>query len=306
MGKGGEADQRTSSADKEKAMKEFKLSTMPTEKLKEWVAAFGLPVVDDRLELLSTLNPYADGILDPYRPPNMVLKPLPFTFSQIKEAIPEHCFKRNFFTSMHHVCVDLVTIAIFFILGTFITHPMVPNWARFILWPIYWYAQGAAFTGIWVMAHEAGHQAFSESEFANNTMGSILHSLLLVPYHSWRITHRNHHSNTGSCDNDEVFVPFTKSDWGNEMLREAPIAQAWGIFLMLVVGWPGYLLINATGPPKYRGKPANHFDPNAVFFKKDEYWLIVQSDICFFMALGLVIYSCLKFGMCLNCVFFVC
>jgi len=68
------------------------------------------------------------------------------------------------------------------------------------------------------------------------------------------------------------------------MLRESPIAQAWGIIIMLTVGWmPGYLVWNFTGPAKYRGKNANHFSPNAVFFKPEEYWLIVQSDICFFM-----------------------
>ena len=42
-----------------------------------------------------------------------------------------------------------------------------------------------------VIAHECGHQSFSESEFWNNFFGTILHSLLLVPYHSWRITHGN-------------------------------------------------------------------------------------------------------------------
>jgi hypothetical protein len=32
------------------------------------------------------------------------------------------------------------------------------------------------------------------------------------------------------------------------MLRETPVAQAWGIFVMLTVGWmPGYLVFNATG-----------------------------------------------------------
>lgn len=74
-------------------------------------------------------------------------------------------------------------------------------------------------TGVWVLAHECGHQSFSESEFANNIVGTICHSLLLVPYHAWRITHGLHHNNTGSCENDEVFAPSTRADWANEMLR---------------------------------------------------------------------------------------
>lgn len=74
-------------------------------------------------------------------------------------------------------------------------------------------------TGVWVLAHECGHQSFSESELANNIVGTICHSLLLVPYHSWRITHGRHHNNTGSCENDEVFAPSTRADWAKEMLR---------------------------------------------------------------------------------------
>jgi omega-6 fatty acid desaturase (delta-12 desaturase) len=39
--------------------------------------------------------------------------------------------------------------------------------------------------GVWVIAHECGHQAFSSSQLVNDTVGFILHSCLLVPYFSW-------------------------------------------------------------------------------------------------------------------------
>jgi omega-6 fatty acid desaturase (delta-12 desaturase) len=94
-----------------------------------------------------------------------------------------------------------------------------------------------------------------------------------------------------------VFAPSTRADWGHEMLRETPIANLWGIFLMLTVGWmPGYLVFNATGPAKYRGKNANHFSPSAVFFKAEEYWLIVQTDIMFISAVALLGYAMTVFG----------
>lgn len=81
------------------------------------------------------------------------------------------------------------------------------------------------------------------------------------------------------------------------MLRETPIANLWGIFLMLTVGWmPGYLVFGATGPAKYRGKNVNHFSPTAVFFKAEEYWLIVQSDLAFFTCLGGLVYCTSVFG----------
>ncbi len=31
-------------------------------------------------------------------------------------------------------------------------------------------------TGLWIIAHECGHQAFSESKALNNTVGWVLHS----------------------------------------------------------------------------------------------------------------------------------
>merc|ERR1711988_2007468 len=161
----------------------------------------------------------------------------------------------------------------------------------------YWYAQGSVLTGVWVLSHECGHQSFSESEFWNNFFGTIFHSALLVPYHSWRITHGKHHNNTGSCENDEVFAPSARSDWKDELLRETPFAMVWGIFMMLTVGWmPGYLVFNATGPAKYRGLDANHFSPTAAFFEPKDYWLIVQSDAAFFAVLSAVIYASYVYG----------
>ena len=66
---------------------------------------------------------------------------------------------------------------------------------------------------------------------------------------------------------------------------------------MLTVGWmPGYLVFNATGPSKYRGKNANHFSPTAAFFEPKDYWLIVQTDIAFFVCLALAGYAIFTYG----------
>lgn len=148
----------------------------------------------------------------------------------------------------------------------------MPMWVEYLLWPVYWFIQGTQMTGVWVIAHECGHQAFSESETINNIVGLICHSALLVPYHSWRITHGKHHNNTGSCENDEVFCPATRSDSKKsptaaediaaEMAQDVPLFQAFWILVMLVFGWmPGYLFFNATGPAKYRGFHKSHFNP---------------------------------------------
>jgi len=294
MGKGGEQSVIKESKGK---VSSSPLEKLATEELRKWAKAYGVNDDLDRSKLIDQLEPYAGGILDPDRPANLPLEPPKFTLSTIRDAIPSHCFQRNFFTSMSHLLSDLVIISVLFYLATWIDSPLLPSWAKYVLWPMYWYAQGSVGTGVWVLAHECGHQSFSESEFANNVVGTICHSFLLVPYHSWRITHGKHHNNTGSVENDEVFCPATREDWGQEMLRETPIAQAWGIFIMLTVGWmPGYLVFNATGPKKYKGKNANHFSPTAEMFKKEEFWLIVQSDIGFFIAVAGLFYAIATFG----------
>lgn len=45
--------------------------------------------------------------------------------------------------------------------------------------------QGAVCTGIWVIAHECGHGAFSDYTWLNDLVGLVAHSCLLVPYYSW-------------------------------------------------------------------------------------------------------------------------
>ena len=90
---------------------------------------------------------------------------------------------------------------------------------RFVLWALYGFFQGLVFTGVWVVAHECGHQAFSPSKSVNNTVGWIFHSFVLVPYHSWRISHARHHAGTGHMKRDEVFVPKTRAERGLAPLR---------------------------------------------------------------------------------------
>ena len=81
------------------------------------------------------------------------------------------------------------------------------------------------------------------------------------------------------------------------MLHETPIALAWGIVLMLTVGWmPGYLVFGATAQAQYRGKNVNHFSPNAAFFDSKDFWLIVQTDIAFLLAVTVLVLSICAFG----------
>ncbi|TYZ64142.1 hypothetical protein PybrP1_004435 [[Pythium] brassicae (nom. inval.)] len=211
-----------------------------------------------------------------------------FSIRDLRAAVPAHCFERSFLRSTYHLAKNAAICGALFYGATFID--AAPSAARLALWPVYWFFQGSYLTGIWVLAHECGHQAYCASEAVNNVIGLVLHSALLVPYHSWRISHRKHHSNTGSCDNDEVFVPVTRSVFAAswvENVEDTPLYNLYKIVLMLAVGWmPGYLFFNATGPAKYAGKPRSHFNPYAAMYNDRERWMIVLSDVFFVLTLG--------------------
>ncbi|KAH8551139.1 delta-12 fatty acid desaturase [Umbelopsis sp. PMI_123] len=212
-----------------------------------------------------------------------------FSIKEIRDAIPAHCFERDTLRSFSHVFYDLSIIAALGYAATFIDH--IPySWARILLWPAYWVAQGIVATGIWVIAHECGHQAFSPSKFINNSVGWVLHSALLVPYHSWRISHSRHHKATGHMSRDQVFVPNTRSDLGlpkrendpegdgpHHAFEEAPLYVFINMVFMFTFGWPLYLLINISGQ-KYPGW-ASHYNPWCDIYEKHQVWDVIVSDI---------------------------
>ena len=94
-----------------------------------------------------------------------------------------------------------------------------------------------------------------------------LHSLLLVPYFSWKYTHAAHHKNTNSCEHDEVFVPATRA--ATPAVNDSPLAHTMGLVTMLTVGWFGYMGMNITGPAKYAAQPGDksHFGVGSALWK---------------------------------------
>merc|ERR1711871_339602 len=308
-------------------MDSYSLSHLTLDELKYWGKAYAINVdsrskklinnnnndvdVDklNKLQLLQCLEPLAGGILDSDRNTNNIsnlpLEKPPFTLSDIQKAIPKHCFKHSYVTSFSYLLSDIMMIACFGylcyycdkVLNNNDKNNLLPPYFSYLLWPGYWYAQGSVMTGVWVIAHECGHGGFTASETVNHWVGTILHSALLVPFHSWRITHKHHHENTGSCENDEVFAPSARKDFMNADLRETPLAQAIGIIIMLTVGWlPGYLVWNFTGPEKYRGKNANHFSPDAVLFSEADRPLVRCSIAWWMAAFAVLVGSVVHFG----------
>ncbi|VAI60152.1 unnamed protein product [Triticum turgidum subsp. durum] len=150
----------------------------------------------------------------------------PFTLGQIKKAIPPHCFQRSIIKSFSYVVHDLVIVAAL-LYAALVWIPTLPTVLQLGAWPLYWIVQGCVMTGVWVIAHECGHHAFSDYSLLDDTVGLVLHSWLLVPYFSWKYSHRRHHSNTGSLERDEVFVPKQKEAlaWYTPYIYNNPVGR---------------------------------------------------------------------------------
>ena len=231
---------------------------------------------------------------------------------EIRESIPAHYFERPMLTSAYYVARDIaqgvLTAYVMYHYGIMAMNKAIAvtdahfgagsyeaigvSWLiKLLVWNVFWFVQGLNGTGIWVMAHECGHQAFSNYRVVNDMVGWFLHSALLVPYHSWRISHGNHHKHTNHLTKDTVFVPESKDKASpvSEAINESPIVSTFMIIVMLTLGWPGYLLANMAGQ-KY-SRRANHFEPSSPLFRPADASDIVFSDFGVILALGAVGYA---------------
>lgn len=247
---------------------------------------------------VETNQRYASRQAKSYDPSKLFQYKVPdLTVQDLLSSIPKHCFERSAFRSSLYLFADFIQVAALVYCATwidtisnsihfsnsFVMEETVQRIVSYGLWILYGVYQGFVFTGIWVIAHECGHQAFSSSKNLNNSVGWVLHSALLVPYHSWRISHARHHAGTGHMQRDEVFVPRTREDrgmlplrpadennqadsqetfgeWLTDMLEDAPLFNFVELLIQQLFGWPLYLLCNTSGQmkmPKWTNRASN-------------------------------------------------
>ncbi|KAL6522401.1 Delta(12)-fatty-acid desaturase [Orobanche minor] len=201
----------------------------------------------------------------------------PFTVGELKKAIPPHCFKRSIPRSFSYIVYDFAIAALFYYIATNYFQ-LLPYPLTYLAWPVYWIFQGCVLTGVWVIAHECGHHAFSDYQWLDDTVGFVLHSSLLVPYFSWKYSHRRHHSNTGSLERDEVFVPKMKSQirWFAKYINN-PLGRTLTLIVQFTIGWPLYLMFNVSG--RHYERFACHYDPNSPIYSDRERAQILLSDV---------------------------
>lgn len=245
-----------------------------------------------------------------------------FTINDVRAAIPKHCFERSATRGLMYVARDILSLAVTFTLFHSLWTPAnVPsNSVRAVGWAFYTFVQGCFATGLWVMAHECGHQSFSPSKTLNDTVGFICHSALLVPYFSWKISHGKHHKATGHLDRDMVFVPKTREQYASkigraaheltELAEETPLVTAGSLIGQQLAGWLLYLSVNITGHNSHTrqkegrgqgkqngwGGKVNHFDPSSPLYEAKDSKLILASDLGLAVVAGVLILIGKKFG----------
>ena len=186
------------------------------------------------------------------------------SMAEVLSKIPKHCFVKDTFRSMMYA---IVSTALTVGCGVLAYLYLPLQMAYLPAWIAYAFVAGTCATGCWVVAHECGHGAFSDNKLVQDTVGYVLHSLLLVPYFSWQRSHAVHHSRTNHVLEGETHVPARVNTADSDivfklrdLLGEGPFTalNLAGVFLL---GWPIYLLTGASGGP-VRGA-TNHFNPNA-------------------------------------------
>mmetsp|Transcript_20880 Transcript_20880/g.83217 ORF Transcript_20880/g.83217 Transcript_20880/m.83217 type:complete len:410 (+) Transcript_20880:98-1327(+) len=231
------------------------------------------------------------------------------TKKEIREAIPAHCFEHSVPKALGHVVRDGLVIAAFAGLA-YLAGLKTSGLGLYDLvgWSVYAFFQGSALTGWWVLAHECGHGGFSQYTWLNDAVGWVLHSALLVPYFSWQYSHAKHHAKTNHLMDGESHNPNSKTDVheaGYVTLASVIGEEAFAGFQLithLLLGWPLYLLTNATGGRRlYNGdaigsKTLDHFRPSSALFPPSWKRRVAISAVGIFLAVAAIAAASWRFG----------
>jgi fatty acid desaturase len=269
----------------------------------------------------STKEQWASSWKSSYNPTDKSVK-LP-SKGQIKASIPKECFKRSALHSMYFVFRDsAMAAALVYATNQALSTKLPENLLSvdalywFLGWNFYAFWMGTILTGHWVLAHECGHGAFSDSQTFNDVVGFIIHQAQLVPYFAWQYTHAKHHRRTNHLTDGESHVPTTGIENGlgpnNERLSfYATLHESigddafavWEIFSHVVLGWPLYLLglastgrMGSDGTFLKEGEIIDHFRPSSKMFADKVRFKILISTLTELGVLGLLLKLSLDYG----------
>jgi omega-6 fatty acid desaturase (delta-12 desaturase) len=120
------------------------------------------------------------------------------TLKDIMDTLPKEVFEKSYFKG----AFACLTTFVFTALGMYLIHL-----APWYLLPIMWILAGTAACGLFVLGHDCGHRSLFPSVWVNDIVGTVLLSVLVYPYHPWRIQHNFHHANTNRLHVDNAWQP---------------------------------------------------------------------------------------------------
>ncbi|KAK8128190.1 hypothetical protein PG984_009298 [Apiospora sp. TS-2023a] len=235
-------------------------------------------------------------------------KKMRINIQKLRSRIPAHCFRPNTLYSLswvlHDIVIYLGLLAMAFYLQDRVSN--IGSGGRILLcYFVFPFLAGIPLTGLWVLAHECGHGAFSTNGFVSNTVGLVLHSALMNPYFAWRSSHGRHHQFANNLKTDLNYVPPLRNEYQelfrgqldlDHMIEDAPLVVLVRILFQQLVGWPWYLVTHITAGPNSSPKRSrgwwdnSHFLPDSSLFRPSEFWNIVISDLAI-SAMAVVLYA---------------
>ncbi|KAF8525205.1 fatty acid desaturase-domain-containing protein [Hysterangium stoloniferum] len=239
------------------------------------------------------------------------------TLKELRDVVPKKAFEKSTARGVYYVVRSVALVFVFFALANSIDpsvrssdiFPLAASLIRCWLWTVYWFFQSLAGASLWVLGTHisAGHGTLSPYKWLNHALGFTLHTFILVPYFSWRWTHRNHHKASALLERDENYVPRTRSQLKlpapqrskkidyNEIFEEAPICTLIKLIFMTLAGFQVYMVSNAMGSPSYP-PGTNHINPWSPLFKRKHWHLILLSDLGLGVMLGVIAISGYQYG----------
>ncbi|UJR20058.1 hypothetical protein I4U23_023192 [Adineta vaga] len=183
--------------------------------------------------------------------------------SDIKIKIPAHCFRSTVRKSMFYVTLD-----IFIILASYIVMIQLEHKLKYGI--LFFLFTGTLYMALFSIGHDCTHASFSNYSLLNDTIGTIVFTWILIPYFPWKLTHKNHHKNTGNMEKDEAFCPQRDGIYEESIMND---------FFLWTPGlsWFHYL-VNGYAP-----RYVSHFNPVITrFFLYTEQLFIIELSICGF------------------------
>ncbi|MFL0804903.1 MAG: fatty acid desaturase [Agarilytica sp.] len=167
--------------------------------------------------------------------------------ASIGKAIPKALFKKNVFRSLLGFIASYTLY-----LGSIFTITLAPHWSVVILLLL---TAGLGGWGLHCIAHDCGHNSFSDSKLLNSIVGHLSLIPLLYPFHSWRHVHNMHHGSTNHLEMDTDWRPVSRDIYDRMPFKDRMVY----IFTRSVGFWAGtihYWWVSAFRPNFYPQKRA--------------------------------------------------